>query len=173
MSEYSNSDTLGALLQQLRSPENNLQYLKQQMYILAQILFLQGEKEEGLERAAMGGMFFCMERMRELWNTPEEPTKTLQELSDIYAGVELKRFLAGREAVMEKVEELKKDFIRVNPHRFEVNGQVYYVLSSPVKQTTREGKQLLPGEMLDTADAGVPKFLDIAQYLINNQGSNG
>ncbi len=170
MTEFTDVNTLGELQKQLRSPENDLQHMKQQLFVLSQILFLQGDKEEGLERAALGGMYFAMQRLRELWHQPDQHTKSLEELAEIYAGVELKRFISSREAVQEKANEFKEDYIRVNAHRFEVNGREFFVLSSPAKQTTREGKQLLPGEVIETADPGVPNFMEIAQYLINNQG---
>lgn len=166
MSEFTDVSTLGELQKLMRSPENDLQNQKQQLYLLAQILFLQGEKETGLERAALGGMFYCMQRMRELWNTAEEPTKTLEELSEIYASVELKRFTESHEEVVAQAAELKRDYIVCNAHRFKVNGREFFLLSSPTQQTTREGKRLFPGEVIETADPGVPNFMEIARVLL-------
>lgn len=165
MSEFTDTNTLGELQKLMRTPEGDLTHLKSQLNLLAQVLFFEGDKEEGLERAALGGLYFCMQRMRELWNTPETRTKTLEELAEVYAKVELQRFTKSQADVKEQAQIFAEDHIRCNAHRFEVNGEEFFLLSSATNQTTREGKRLFQGEILETADPGVPNFQRIVEHL--------
>ncbi|WJJ54933.1 hypothetical protein [Xanthomonas phage RTH11] len=168
MSEFTQANTLGELQKLMRVGDADREFLIAQLNLLAQLLYYEGEKEDGLVRAAIGGMHFCLNRLREIYREEGKSPKSLEALEEIYAGVELGRFSPSREAVREKAQEMLTDFIRCNAHRFEVNGQEFFVLSSATNQTTREGKRLFAGEIIETGDPGVPNFQKIVEHLQKN-----
>ena len=154
----------------LRRPESDRDYLADQLLVLATVVAKGKDQESGLVRGALGGLQYVMDRLREIWKEPESPEpKTLEELKQIFAGVELSRFAKSQEDVDKTLEIYRKDCILVDVHRVRLSdGDIYYVFASKKDQTTVDGQKLLKGELLDSHTALTPSFQVICRELLKD-----
>lgn len=154
----------------LRRPDTDRQYLASQLVVLASLIALDDKDETGLVRGALGGMQYAIDRLREIWRNPYLKPKTLDELKDIYAQVELKRFAKTNDDIESSREAFRKDAMLYNTHRLEIpNGETYYVFSSKVDQTTVDGRKVLQGEILDASCSLIPSFQIVYQELLKQK----
>lgn len=152
----------------IRKPESDRDYLADHLVVLATVIAHGKDQESGLIRGALGGMQYTLDRLREIWKEPELPEpKTLAELKEIYAQVELSRFAKNEREVELTREKYRKEFILVNVHELKLSDDTkYYVFSSHKNQTTADGIKLAEGEVLDACTALVPSFQEICRNLL-------
>ncbi len=156
-----NTEKLTEIETKLRRRDTDLAYLTSQLQVLAAILAHDNQNESGLVRGAMGGMVYCLERLRKLWRTEEEPESgpSLEELKEIYAQVELSRYALTPEVVEETKARLLEDCMmaRIVPLTLS-DGTVVSVFASDRDQYTVDGKSIAQGELLEASSAMVPSF---------------
>lgn len=165
-----NIQLLKAIETKLRQPESDRDYLSHQLMVFSAIIAHGKQAEDGLVRAAMGGMQYCLNRLREIWKEPAAPQpKSLTELEEIYAQVELMRFARTPQELEDSKTKFRGEALMVNLTEVKIDGveDPIYVFSSRQKQTTKEGCQLLAGEILDAACAPVPSFQTVYRELTN------
>lgn len=163
----SNVEKLTHIEKSLRKPETDRMYLANQLVQLATVIAHQDEKESGLVRGALGGMAYVIDRLREIWKEEGAPTaKSLDELKEIYAMVELSRFCATEEELQQSLAKYRQDFILAQAYKIEqADGTPVYIISSAKDQTTQEGRKLLQGEVLDSNTSMVPSFTQVYREL--------
>ncbi|QVD49199.1 hypothetical protein LUCX_129 [Xanthomonas phage vB_XciM_LucasX] len=173
MTELTNKQLLTELEQKMRLGDNDRDYLINQLMILTAVLSHVKDKDTGLGRAALGGIHYCVNRLRILWREPEAPEgKSLEELEEIYAKIELGRFAQSEVELRKAALKYKDGYVLVRAHKIEVQDRTFYLLSSAKDQTTSEGRRLTTGELLETSDPGVPNFQRVLQELQSaHQGS--
>lgn len=167
----SNIDILKQIETKLRKPDTDKNYLSNQLMVFAAIIAHGKDQgaEDGLIRAAMGGMQYCLNRLREIWRNPAEPEpKSLPELEEIFAGVELQRFARTEKELADSRARFQRENLMVNVHELILEDESkVYVFSSRINQTTIDGDKILAGEILDAACAPVPSFQVIYRELVN------
>lgn len=163
----SNVDQLTHIEKALRKPDTDRMYLANQLVQLATVIAHQDESESGLVRGALGGMSYVIDRLREIWKEEGAPTpKSLPELQEIFAQVELARFATNEEDVQKTLTHYRKDFILVNVYKIALpDGTPIFIFSSAKDQTTKDGRKLLQGEVLDSNTSMVPSFTQVYREL--------
>lgn len=145
----------------LRKRDTDLSYLTSQLQLLAAVLAHDNQNESGLVRGALGGMMYCLERLRKLWGAEgeSEPVPSFEQLQEIYAQVELSRYAHTPEVVEETKARLLQDCMmaRVIPLTLS-DGTVVNVFASDRDQFTVEGDAIAEGELLEASSAMVPSF---------------
>lgn len=164
------TDLLAEIETQLRQPDTDKKMLLMQLKDCVNVAFLEVEKEDGLTRGALGGVFYCLERLRKYWNQDGQ-APSLEALAEIYAEVELQRF----DFTQDQLTQTKQHYTDVNLltqlHRVELsNGDSCFALSSLRNQTTLDGRLIAQGEMLESSRAPVPTFGEIVDKVINRGG---
>jgi len=154
----------------LRTGENDRDYLANQLMVFAAIIANGKDSEDGLVRASMGGMQYCLNRLRAIWRDPSLPEpKSLPELEEIYASVELQRFARTEKEVEETRAHYRKENILLDVYVLKIEGEddPVYVFSSRLDQTTIDGHKIFKGEILDSVAAPVPSFQVILREITN------
>ena len=152
----------------LRKPESDRDYLADQLLVLATIVAKGKNQECGLVRGALGGMQYTIDRLREIWKKPDaSESKPLDAFKDIYAKVELSRFVKNQDDVKKTLDLYLKDCILVDVHRVVISdGDIFYVFASRKDQVTVDGQKLLKGEILDSHKALTPTFNIVCRELL-------
>lgn len=154
----------------LRKPESDRDYLASQLMVLAGVIANFKEDEIGLVRGALGGMSYVIDRLREIWKDPDAPEpKSLEELKQIFAEVELARFARSQKELEDTRDKYRRDNLLINVHQLQVDdlAEPVYIFSSRINQTTIDGEKLVAGEILDAACTKVPSFNAVFRHLQN------
>lgn len=169
MTEKTNVELLKMIEQKLRSRENDRDYLAHQLMVLAGVIAHEKQNESGLVCGALGGISYAVNRLREIWKDDEAPSpKSLAELEEIYAGVELMRFARTEKDLEATREKYRKENLFINIHKLEFEGlEPVYVFSSRINQTTIDGAKVQQSEILDAACAPVASFQTVFRELNN------
>lgn len=166
-----NTDLLKEIETKLRTPDTDKKMLLMQLKDCLNVAFLEVDKEDGLTRGALGGVFYCMERLRAYWNQ-DGKAPSLEALAQIYADVELQRFDFDTHQFHETKVHYAKVNILTKIHRVDLlDGRSCYVMSADRNQTAIDGRLIAKGEMLDSARAPVATFGQIADKAINQGGA--
>lgn len=162
-------DELKLIETKLRTRENDRDYLSHQLMVLAAVIAHEKQNESGLVCGALGGMVYAINRLREIWKDDEAPSpKSLAELEEIYAGVELMRFARNQHDLEATRMKYRKENLMINIHELKFEGlDPVYVFSSRINQTTIDGSKILAGEVLDAACAPVATFQSVFRELNN------
>jgi hypothetical protein len=154
----------------LRKPESDRDYLASQLMVLAGVIAHSKECESGMVRGALGGMAYTIDRLREIWKEPNAPEgKSLEELQDLFAQVELARFARNQKDLDATREKYRKENVLINIHQLKVGDldEPVFIFSSRQNQTTIDGEKLMAGEILDAACTMVPSFHTVFRHLNN------
>ena len=163
-----NAELLKQIETKLRKPESDRDYLAGQLFALAGIIAHSKESESGLVRGALGGITYAIDRLRELWKEPDAPEpKSLEELKQIYADIELSRFARTEKEVSDTRLKYQRENILINVYRFDIEGETdpVFVFASRLDQTTIEGQKILKDEVVDADCAKIPSFQSVYKYL--------
>lgn len=150
-----------------RTEDQDLANLTEQMLTLAMILHRQ-PKENGLGLIALGGIQYLLDRLKGHFNT----TKSLPELRDVYAGVELGRYPVYDPAGDNEQMESMKRLGQANGLVFRAikvpcsDGQERVIFASHTNQTSFDGKIVLSeGEVVFDPAYYPPPFRVILDQL--------
>lgn len=155
---------------QLRKPETDKQMLLMQLKDCINVAVLEMDKEDGLTRGALGGVFYCLERLRKHWNQ-DGKAPSMEALAEIYADVELQRFDFDQDQIKRTQQHYRDANLLAQLHRVELkDGRSCFVLSSIHNQTTLDGRLIARGEMLESSRAPVPTFGEIVDKATNRGG---
>ena len=155
-----NVSTLTEIETQLRKKETDRAYLSSQLQLLAAIIEHDGENESGLIRGALGGMYYCLQRLRELWKEEgQTEAPTMERLMEIYAEVELSRYALSEQVRDDTAKILSKDCMLYNTHELKLSDErPVWVFAARTNQHTVDGTPIAAGELLEAASTLVPSF---------------
>lgn len=156
----SNTEMLKEIETKLRQKETDRIYLTSQLQLLAAILAHDGTNESGLVRGALGGMYYCLKRLREIWKEEgvSEPPSA-ERLQEIYAEVELSRYALTDQARKDTMATLRRDCMMANMHELTLSdGRKVWVFASANDQHTVDGRQIARGELLEASSTMVASF---------------
>lgn len=164
------TDILAEIETQLRQPDTDKKMLLMQLKDCLNVACLEMDKEDGLTRGALGGIYYCLERLRQYWNQDGQ-APSLEALAEIYAEVELQRFDFEADQLARTKQHYSDENLLTQLHRVELrDGRSCFVMSSLRNQTTIDGRLIAQGEMLQSSRAPVPTFGEIVDKVINRGG---
>lgn len=150
---FTHSTLLQDLEEALRNPENNRSYLIAQLRTLAEVVDQNGTGEHlnGLCLGALGGIYHCVQRL--LQGAPMITARSPEYFADAYAQAELSAFADTQERLQANLQRFAAEytFVGVTPH-VGLDNVTRYAFVSMRKQTTRDGRVLADGELVDAFD---------------------
>ena len=163
-----NVDILKLIETTLKTSETDRDYLADQLVLLANVIRSGKDNPTGVTLGALGGLLYAAERLKETWDKlSSTPTKSLHDLKQTYAEVELSRFATTQDEIKRTLQRYLKDCVLVYTTKVEVSpDRCYFVFASLNEQTTVDGRKLSKGEVLDSVDAWSPSFRVIARDLL-------
>ena len=155
----------------LRQPATDRALLVQELMILAAIIAHDGQNETGLVRGAIGGMQYCLNRLRKIWRLPDEAEPpSFEKLEDIYAEVQLSRYALTDRVVEDTKKKLLADCTMARIHVVTLSdGSKVTVFASDRDQFTVDGIRVEAGEMLEASSAMVPTFQQYYHQLLKEK----
>ena len=155
-----NVDTLTEIETQLRKKETDRAYLSAQLQLLAAIIEHDGENESGLIQGALGGAYYCLQRLRELWKEEgQSEPPSIEALMERYSMVELSRYAMDEATRDATAEALRKDCMLHHIHEMKLSdGRTVWVFASALDQHTVDGRSIAKGELLEASSTMVASF---------------
>lgn len=151
--EFSPTAILHDMEAALRNPQNDQDYLINQLRTLAEALYQhgQGSQLNGLCMAALGGIYYCTQRL--LDKAPLSVKRQPSYFADIYATAELSSFAETAERRDENLRRFAAEytFVGVTPHVC-IDNVTRYAFVSMRNQTTQDGRVYAEGELVDPFD---------------------
>ena len=155
----------------LRQPASDRALLAQELMILSAIIAHDGQNETGLIRGAIGGMQYCLNRLRKIWQeSHESEPPSFEKLEDLYAQVQLSRYAFDNQVIDATKKKLLADCTMARIHVITLSdGTEVTVFASDRDQYTVDGIRVEAGEMLEASSAMVPTFQQYYHQLLKEK----